>query len=88
MRQVWKYRIPPQDHQTLSVPKGSQFLHFALQDDQPNLWFLVDPSTDMETRELRLAGTGQNIWEENLTYVGTAVGHMGQFVWHLFEVRP
>jgi len=90
MRTIWKYPISLAGYQGASFPVGTVFLHFGLQDDVPTLWVLLDPDEKrQEYRRFRLVGTGNPIDEDGeLVHIGTVVGHEGQFVWHLFEVKP
>lgn len=86
MRSVYKYPIRPRDYFLLELPRGAELLHVHSQGDAMMLWALVDPAQPIEQRKFRLAGTGHDISDESVRYVGT--GHLmgGAPVFHLFEV--
>lgn len=88
MLTVWKYAIPIDDRFTLDMPIGALILTVQAQQDKPQLWALVDPDAEIESRTFRLAGTGHPIKEESLRllYLGTFQAHDGALVLHLFEV--
>ncbi len=73
-----------------AMPPGSVVLDVATQNGLPTLWTLgPTPSGVTEQREFIGYGTGHPMWEENLTYVGTAHDVYGDgLVFHIFERRP
>jgi hypothetical protein len=93
IRTIWKYTFAIYDHVRLSLPKGAQILRVAMQDREPTIWALVDPSTPLETVELRVFGTGfqtdatefENL-HHRLHYLGTVDD--GPLVWHVFQKVP
>lgn len=88
MRQVWKYRITPEDNQSIHLPVGAEVLSVQTQNGSPELWCLCNPKeTNYETRHFRLAGTGHPIEEANLVFIGTFQLDEGSLVFHLFEVK-
>lgn len=89
MKTVWKFNIGYDDYSYISVPIGAVIISFQTQYERPTLWFLCDPDEPKkEVRKFRLAGTGHNITEENLAFVGTVQLRGGQIVFHLFEILP
>jgi len=86
MRKIYKYVINPNDYVDVEMPSGAQILSWQEQNGQMCVWALVDPSSPVETRRFRWAGTGHDIDEldGHLKFIGTA--QQGSFVWHLFEV--
>ena len=75
----------------VAVPKGTQFLDFQNQREQPAVWYLrdVNGALDMEERVLVIFGTGHPIMS-NITlkdYIGTAQFQDGTLVFHCFEVE-
>jgi hypothetical protein len=88
MKEIWKFPIGIADFMGISMPEQADLLHFGLQDGVPMLWALVDPRAMRLQRQFRLVGTGHPVEMSNAKYVGTVVGHEGQFVWHLFEMLP
>lgn len=69
----------------LHLPEGARVLTIQMQHDQPQLWALVDPHAELVPREFLAIGSGHQIEEELLTYIGTFQQDGGAFVWHLFE---
>jgi hypothetical protein len=88
MRQVWKYKITPEDNQVIHLPAAAEILSVQTQNGSPELWCLCNPEeTKCDTRRFRLAGTGHPIVEDNLVFIGTFQLDMGSLVFHLFEVK-
>lgn len=86
MRTVWKYELAIDDYIDVEIPKGAEILTFQIQSDKPCIWCLVDPNVEKETRRFRLAGTGHDIKEDNLKYIGSCQVHEGVLIFHLFEI--
>lgn len=85
-KSVWKYDVSITDYFVVVMPVDSEILHFGLQDGLPMLWVLVDPSKDLMRRKFRLAGTGHDIIEDELTYIGTVKMINDTTIFHLFEI--
>lgn len=73
---IWKYPIKVIfGEQSISIPVDSLFLKFALQDNVPTLWFLVDPNEKrMIEYPLITIGTGHEYSEPmwyNLSFIDT-----------------
>lgn len=84
---VWKFELHLDDFVRLEMPKGAKILHVGEQASKIYLWTLVDPDATLETRMFRVAGTGHPLHSINPDkYVGTVVGHLSRFVWHVFEI--
>jgi xylose isomerase len=94
MKVVYKYKIPLEEVFFLELPKDAQILSFQMQYDIPTIWALVDRYSldhENEKRTFTFVGTGHMLPDvispnASLQYVGTAMMHGGQFVWHLFEI--
>lgn len=84
---IFKYLLYPSDSFELELPKGAKILTVQVQFEKPQIWALVDPNADNEKRQFRMIGTGHEIKEKNLTYIGTFQMMGGHLVWHLFEVK-
>jgi hypothetical protein len=89
MKVVYKYTLElVSDTMQLDMPKDSQLLRFDMQHGQPRIWALIDTSERaVETRHLRIAGTGHPIAEPIKWYVGSVLMTEGMLVLHLFEVE-
>lgn len=83
MKAIWKYAINPLT--TISIPEGARLLSVETQDNQPQLWALVDPTKAKEQRTFRAVATGQDFEEEGHVYVGTVHINHGSLVFHIFE---
>ena len=83
MKTIWKFKIG-QDT-VLSLPKGSEVLSVAEQFGDVNMWFLVDPNAEKETRRFTLHGTGHDV-HDNVKFLGTVCLMEGNFILHAFEI--
>jgi hypothetical protein len=89
MLTVWKFPIPIEGRQVLSLPRESQLLSVQMQGGLPCLWALVDPDAPKEDRRFLWVGTGHPIQEpDTLRHVGTVQLAGGSLVFHLFELVP
>jgi hypothetical protein len=88
MTTVWKYNIAIDDYQQFAMPSGAQPLCVQMQGSFAQLWALVDPDAQVETRYFRLAGTGHQIDDTNPRYIGSFQMNNGVFIFHLFEIDP
>ena len=73
---------------TIELPEGAQFLSTNTLYGYVCLWFLLDPEKPKVDRTFRVIGTGWEIEETNLKYLGTVLEDEGAFVWHIFETTP
>ena len=85
MKKVYKYDIPIQDRFSFKMPFGAEILHFGIQYNLLWIWVLVDTSKEMTERRFRLAGTGHDIIETGIKYIGTVKMKHDRLVYHLFE---
>lgn len=84
-RVIWKYRIVPND-QSISLPRGAEFLCVQMQQGYPHAWCLVDPDAEPELRHLKVFETGQVVDRhdvEGARYLGTFQTHHGH-VYHVW----
>lgn len=86
MKVIWKYAINPAT--VIQIPVGYRLLSVQTQDNQPQLWALVDPSNPKVGRTFRAVATGEEFDDEGYTYVGTFQINGGALVFHLFENTP
>lgn len=86
MKTIWKYTITPDTF--ISIPEGARLLSVQTQDNQPQLWALVDPSKPKMGRAFRAIPTGLDFEDEGLTYIDTFQINGGTLVFHLFEIEP
>lgn len=81
-RVIWKFKI---DHEPIQLPIVSKFLRFESVANELFAWFEVDPLAPKEKTEFRVVATGQQILDDSLKYLGTALMMGGTFVWHLYS---
>lgn len=89
MLRVYKYTIPVKDYFLLDLPAGAKILTVQVQNDEPQIWALVDPGQKSKvSHNFRVAGTGHDITEtkDDLEYIGTFQIAGGQLIFHLFEI--
>lgn len=90
MKKVFKYAVEIDDFFRLRLPKEAQILSFQQQREGLFLWALVDENNIPEMRRFRLAGSGHEITEDNIKYVGTVQyidkHSIAPLVLHLFEI--
>ena len=83
MKAVWKYTLNP--FTKIEAPEGGVVLAVQVQDNQPQIWMLVDTVKPLETRVFRVFGTGTLFDDAGLVYVGTFQLDGGVLVFHAFE---
>lgn len=87
MKTIYKYPLEAVDAQRVTLPANSKLLCIKLQNGTPCLWALVDPNeTYSEGIDIRCAGTGHNIEEENLEYIDTVLMYNDRLVFHFFKI--
>lgn len=84
MKTIWKFVLEPSIE--LEMPKGAQILSVHAQGENINLWALVDPKAEIEKRKFVAFGTGHNVPDQPMEFIGTAHPYNGQLVFHVFEV--
>lgn len=84
MKTIWKYTMKPQCSH--DMPKDAQLLSVREQGDEICMWALVDPEAEKETRHFVGFGTGHDVPDRPMTFIGTAHLHGGMLVFHVFEL--
>lgn len=83
---IFKYPIPGKSRFTLELPYGATILDCQYQEGVgPCMWALVYPNNSPVERQFRMFGTGHDVEEEGLAYIGTFLMNGGAYVWHVFE---
>lgn len=82
---IWKYELVPNDLITIEMPKDAQILSVNSQGDNVFLWALVDPIELTESRKFMVFGTGHDVPDINLSFIGTFMLFKGGLVFHVFE---
>ena len=82
---IYKYPVTLGDT-WISVPVGTKFVGAINQNGMFSVYALQPGiGTDFTTRKVSLVGTGQSIYGEVLTYIGSIQD--GDLVWHVLEMR-
>lgn len=79
---IWKYPFQIDDEFEIEMPEGAQVLTAQVQGSTPCLWVLVNPEAPKTKRKFFVYGTGHEIIEEGIAYIGSI--QMNGFVWHVF----
>lgn len=86
---IYKYPVPITTGGScvVEMPKGARALSLQVQDGEPVLWMLCDPSTGTERRLFTWYPTGHIYDAGGIRgeHVGTIQLYDGRLVWHLFE---
>jgi hypothetical protein len=85
---IYRYPLPIQDRIRISLPNGAEILTVGPPRDGSatlDMWAMVNPDNDPETREFQIVGTGHPIDENTGRYIGTVPSHGGVFIWHVFD---
>ena len=85
-RTIHKQSFEINDTVGLILPKGSEILSCQLQHGTPCIWYLCDPSAELEGRVLRIIGTGHPIINNELKFIDTIQMVNGSLVFHVFEL--
>lgn len=89
MKKVFKYTLnsDTREETVLDIATGAEILDIQVQNRQPQLWVLIDPSeTTKELRTFKFIGTGDEI-DDNAIFVKTVLLGGGSTVLHLFELK-
>jgi len=88
VKQVWKFDIRRvSDYNMIKMPMGAKILHVGMQNDEIFIWALVHPTNEYINRKIGMVGTGHSIpKKESENYIGSVINHMGEFVWHFFDL--
>jgi len=70
----------------VKMPVNAQILTVQIQNGEPFIWALVNPTGELFPYKFRLAGTGHEINESsNMSYIGSFQMRGGALVFHLFK---
>lgn len=85
---IWKFHLGP-NQKSIGLPRGSSILCVQVQNDQPYIWILVDPSpmSEYEIYGLGIYATGEPMPDDPGRYVGTFQVNEGSgiLVFHVFD---
>lgn len=89
---IWKFAFDTADEVDIELPGGAEILAVQVQQGQPCLWALVDPSEPLKAVRFRIYGTGHPIPTYGAMdhiygkYVGTYQMRDGHLVFHMFRM--
>lgn len=84
---IWKFDLDLDREFTIELPKGAQILKIDTQLGAGRMWALVDSTAATELRKFEIHGTGNPFDATNREYIGSWITNVGNYVWHLFEVK-
>ena len=84
MKTIWKFTLSPKCE--IEMPKYAKILSVETQHNEAQMWVLVNPKEEPETRCFRCYGTGHEMPDYPGEYVGTFQINHGALVFHAFEV--
>ncbi len=87
MTTIWKFPFTKSEVQAIEMPVGAKVLCIQEQRGSLQLWALVNPKAETETRRLLTYGTGHAIEADNLIYLTTYQISGGYLVLHVFESK-
>ena len=82
---IFKWTLRIDGWQEIEMPIGSQILSMQIQNENPQLWALVDEKNATEKRSFITVGTGQEIPVDVVDYIGSYQIENGSLVFHVFE---
>jgi len=86
METIWKFKLTLCDEQSLSAPKGAEFLSVNVQHDRIAVWAKNKTSEGLEKREFRIFGTGHRIPSDySGRFLGTVL--IKTLVFHVYVDR-
>lgn len=85
LQKIFKYTLELTDVQALHLPSESKILHVDVQNENICLWALVYENWPVESRMIRIVGTGHPVDTADLIHLGTV--QQGPYVWHVFEQK-
>ena len=86
MSAVWKFGLALEDLQTVVMPAGAELLTVQTQHGVPQLWARVQPGRPKESRQIATFGTGHDMGDQPMKYLGSYQLSGGDLVFHVFEV--
>lgn len=83
MKTIYKYPLFLMDEQSIGIHEGAHALSAQMKGDQLFVWALVDSDAKLDSRKVRIFGTGNPVnLDGNWQFLGTVQERM--FVWHIF----
>lgn len=83
-KSIWKFLLDP-ENLSVSMPTGARVLTAREQMEDIFVWAEVDTDAPQETRRFYVYGTGHDMPDDPVTYIGTAMLSGGRLVFHIYE---
>ncbi len=84
MKTIYKYQIPVAYEMGIEVPGLIEWLHVAVQHEQPCIWALVDNEKPVQRHGLRVRWTGHPFDGREGAHLGSFMLDGGALVFHVF----
>ena len=86
---IYKYTLEIADINKIEMPYDAEILCVQVQYAVPRIWALVDPDPALpkQTRTIRIVGTGHQIEEGIIDYIGSFQLLGGDLIFHVFEIE-
>lgn len=87
MHKIYKYPLQVEGAQKIMMPSDAEILCVQVQNNQPCIWALVEPTNSLTPYRFYIYGTGQPIKDERSydAYIGTFQLDNGALVFHVFK---
>lgn len=88
MKTIWKYTLDVEDKQFIAVPLNTELLSVQVQNEEPQLWALVDENEISRVNaKIIIHGTGHPANDiEGMKFLGTFQLYNGSFVGHCWGI--
>lgn len=84
---IHKYELQSGSILSILLPKEAKVLHFDSQYNKPVIWVELDASDPTVCRDFLVTGTGMELPDVDLIYIGTAIFDGGSLILHLYEEK-
>ncbi len=85
MQTIHKQSLTIETIQAILIPVGAKFLSVALQKENLCIWYECNPAMEKITRIIHMYGTGHEVSNKQLRFIGTVQLYNGDLVFHIFE---
>lgn len=85
---IYRYEVPVDDQWHVHNLSGGPLYVAARRPDLVEFWALNYEDDDGIPRAFRVVGTGHELPNEDVRYVGSTIAASGVLVWHLLERWP
>lgn len=79
---IYKYVLSRLSTQFVHMPINAKIMDIQMQADNPTMWAMVDPDSEMIDVRIDMYATGEPLRDSDSQYLATVQD--GDFVWHFF----